>query len=168
MTLVINYGDVPMKELERAEDKKAIIRAIFEVISRKREMSSIGNYIAEELEIYRDDAPSGGGLIWWCRWVRFLQFVADRKMQGLELREERSLVKNNIVEVLARWHGIKDGKPVTSPDVRVIYQIDDGKVTKVWSYGTNYIFIHGKLIAYKPFFSLLLMRFFIHSWLNKY
>lgn len=157
-----------MKELECPEDKKAIIRAIFEVISRKREMSSIGDYIAEDLEIYRDDAPSGQGLIWWCRWVRFLQFVADRKMEGLELREERSIVKNNIVEVLARWHGIKDGNPVTSPDVRVIYQIDGGKVTKVWSYTTNYIFIHGKFIVYKHIFSLLLIRLFIHLWWNKY
>ena len=158
-----------MKELERPEDKKAIIRAIFEVISRKREMSSIGNYIAEDLEIYQDDALSSGqGLICWCWWVRFLQFVADKKMQGLELREERSFVKDNIVEVLARWHGIKDDQPVASPDVRVSYQIDDGKVTKVWSYTTNYMFVHGKLIAYKPFFFLLLIRLFIHSWWNKY
>ncbi|MGK7926840.1 MAG: hypothetical protein AB4290_16635 [Spirulina sp.] len=150
------------------EAQKEIIRAIFAVISRQREMASIGNYIAEDLEIYRDDLPSGQGLIWWCRWVRFLQFVADRKMQGLELREERTIVKDNIIDVLARWHGKKNGQPIASGDVRVRYQIDGDRVTKVWSYTTNYTFIHGNLICYKPIFSLLLLRLFIYSWLNQY
>ncbi|WP_204104014.1 MULTISPECIES: hypothetical protein [Spirulina sp. CCY15215] len=150
------------------EDKKAIVRYILAIISRQQEMSSIANYIAEDVEIYRDDLPSGGGLIWWCRWVRFLQFIADRKMQGLELREEQMIVKDNIVEVLARWHGTKNGKPIASGDVPVRYQIDGDRVTKIWSYTTNYTFIHGDLIVYKPIFTLLFLRLCIYSWLNKY
>lgn len=150
------------------EREKTIIREIFAVISRQKEMSSIANYIAEDLEIYRDDLPSGGGLIWWCRWVRFLQFIADRKMQGLELREEWMTVKDNIVEVLARWHGTKAGKSIASRDVLVRYQIDSDRVTKVWSYTTNYTFIHGDLIIYKPIFSLLVLRLCLYSWWNQY
>ncbi len=149
------------------EDKKEIVRAILAIISRQKEMFSVGNYIAEDLEIYRDDLPSGGGLIWWCRWVRFLQFIADRKMESLELREEQMKVKDNIVRVLARWHGIKNGKPITSGDVPVCYQIDSDRVTKIWSYTTNYTFIHGDLIVYKPIFTLLLLRLLIYSWSHR-
>lgn len=150
------------------EEKKVIVRAILAIISRQQEMSSIANYIAEDVEIYRDDLPSVGALIGWCRWVRFLHFIADRKMQGLELREEQMIVKDNIVEVLARWHGTKDGQPIASGDIPVRYQIDGDRVTKIWSYTTNYTFIHGKFIVYKPIFILLFLRFLIYSWLNKY
>lgn len=149
------------------EEKKAIIRAIFAIISRQKEMSSIANYIAEDVEIYRDDRLSVGALTGWCRWVRFLQFIADRKMQGLELREEQMTVKDNIVEVLARWHAKKDGQPIASGDVPVRYQIDGDRVTKIWSYTTNYTFIHGDLIVYKPIFTLLLLRLLIYSWLHQ-
>jgi hypothetical protein len=150
------------------EDKKAIVRAILAIISRQQEMSSIANYIAEDVEIYRDDRLSVGALVEWCRWVRFLHCIADRKMQGLELREEQMIVNDNIVEVLARWHGIKDGQLIASGDIPVRYQIDNDRVTKIWSYTTNYTFIHGDLIVYPPIFILLFLRLLIYSWLNQY
>lgn len=150
------------------EDKETIVRAILAIISRQKKMSSISNYIAEDVKIYRDDLLSVGALTGWCRWVRFLHFIADRKMQGLELRAEQIAVKDNIVEVLGRWHGTKNGQPIASGNIPVCYQIDGDRVRKIWSYTTNYTFIHGDLIIYQPIFTILFLRLCIYSWLNKY
>jgi hypothetical protein len=147
--------------------EEAIVRSIFAIISREKEISQSANYINNDVEIYRDNLPEGQGLILWIRWVSFLHMIADRKMQDLELREENMVVQDNTIEVLARWHGKKDGQCISSEDIHVRYQIEEGRVSKIWSYTTNYTFIHGNSIMNKQIFKLLLLRLLIFSRLNK-
>lgn len=141
--------------IEIEENNIRIIKNIFEVVSSKQDMSAIRKYIDKDMTVFLDGSPNFG-IIWWCRWFRLVQLFAKHKFSNLSLKGKKFSLEDSIVKVSVMWYGEKNGKQLTSQLFPASFEINGDKVKNIWTYRTNYKFIFGEWIRYRPYYWLIL------------
>lgn len=137
---------------------EAVVRQLLQVISRQLPFSVIPTLLSAHLRPHMDGRKIGSGIRSWYRWVRFLQYTADKRMSDLAVAVESINSHDDRVTVTARWSGRINNKTISSDVGTVIYQVQDGKIINIWTHKKNYIFIHGNIAANPLAFYWLLVR----------
>ncbi len=134
------------------------VRRLLQVISRQLSFSAAIELLDENLNSYMDGRLLSCNAQAWFRWVRFLQYSADKKILNLSIVIDNINNVNDIVTVTAHWSGVIDGKVAVSEPGTVAYQICNSKIVNIWTHKKNYIFIYGNSITKTPVFYWLLLR----------
>ena len=125
-------------------------------------MADAAELLDENLISYMDGKEIARGRGAWLRWVRFLQYSADKKMRGLAIEIERMEGADGVVSVFARWRGERGGETKRSEIGVVQYEVRNGKIARIRTHKKNYVFIYGAAAAFAPGFYWVLLRLLLH------
>lgn len=140
------------------DEPQEIVRKLLLVLSRQASFDDAKALLNDNLTVYMDGKALSKDSKAWFRWVKFLHRNADKKMSGLTTDVERIESEGEIVRVFAKWRAEIKGETLFSDVREVIYQVQEGKITTIWTHKKNYTFIYGKTVATLPGFYWVVFR----------
>lgn len=139
---------------------QAIVSRLLAVISRREPLAAARELLHPQVALYMDGRLLARGPAAWLRWVYFLQQQADKRgLRDLIIAEPQLSENAGEVQVTAHWQATADGQRRESAAGRVCYQIRDGRIIRIATHRSNYVFIYGSAIARSRLaFYFLLLR----------
>ena len=122
------------------DDVPSPVREVLQMISRERSIRSADAWIARDVRIQVVRGTRCRGLAWWWAWFSFLQRTADRRMDNFRLSTLDWRTTVNLTRVICQWSGRRGSREVTSKPFPLEYEVEGGKVSRIWTLRENYVF----------------------------
>ena len=142
----------------QTDSLQKIVYRLSQVLSRQLPLQEAEKLLDKNLVAYMDGKKVGEGKKMWYKWVQFLHYNAAKKIEGLVVKIEKTEIQNNRITIYARWHGLINGKKAVSDLGTVTYQVQNGKITNIWTHKANYVFIYGDSIKNSLGYYWVLLR----------
>ena len=141
----------------QTDSLQKIVHRLSQVLSKELPLQEAEKLLDNNLVAYMNGKKVGEGKKLWYKWVQFLHYNAAKKIEGLVVKIEKTEIQNSIT-IYARWHGLINGKKAVSDLGTVTYQVQNGKITNIWTHKANYVFIYGDSIKNSLGFYWVLLR----------
>ena len=140
-------------------NRQEIVRRLLQVISNELPMDEAAHLLDARVTATMDGKKISSGRRPWQKWVLFMRRTAKmRGIDNLHIVVDSMLGDGEEIEVRAKWYGLYSGKEVFSDAGKVVYRVQNGKITAIHTHKSNYVFICGNKIKQPFFFYLLLLR----------
>ena len=136
-----------------------LVFALIKVVNGDAPRLAAQDILDPMVQIRMDSARYCGIDVWykWIHLIRNCGRIADLRMTRCEARHDAH--DPSVVCVSARWSGTVRslGRSALAPsNGEVRYQIENDRITKIWTHKSNYEFIFGRWIKYPIGYGLLL------------
>lgn len=161
------------KQANASDAPAFIVRRLLGVVARRSPFDVAEAILSDTLVVYMDGRKLSTQKLSWFSWVRFLHRNADKKnISDLDISIDRISTEVSaeaetnaevnadacMVRVEASWHGVTDGRALTSSMGAIKYRVVNGKVTEIHTHKANYIFIYGPRIENSLIFYSWVLR----------
>ncbi|MGV3724069.1 MAG: hypothetical protein ACO1SX_24520 [Actinomycetota bacterium] len=117
---------------------KATILRLLRIVAGKAPIPHGVEVLAQDVVIHMD-GHTFSGINTWAAWITYLR--TRNRVSDLDVVVDR-LVGNadGTITAHGRWKARRQGKEVSSADLRVCYRVVEGVVVEIWTTRTNYSF----------------------------
>jgi len=124
------------------DEQQQIVERLLAVMAGELDVAELDRILSPDLVLHVEGRDFGGAegmkafLTFVRRRIRHLTIVCDRRVSH----------GDDMVSLVGRWLGERQGRQISSREVSATYRIAGGAVVEVWTVRANYEFFFGRLV----------------------
>jgi stearoyl-CoA desaturase (Delta-9 desaturase) len=137
-----------------------VVLALVRVINGESPRSSAREYLDPDVKIHMDFAAYRGITIWF-KWIYLIRNCGRiRNLRMTPCSVSGSPQDSSLVRLSIRWSGINrsTGVSASTPEkYDLLYKVQDGRISEIWTKKINYTFIFGSWIRHRLLYRLFFL-----------